>query len=177
MHFSSGCRIMWKYTKVINITIVKMMKKPWAYFSAGPVTVSKQILQLLFLLHCLCLSNNINSYKISAVHLDAAFNNWLWRQVYMMSLNQVYMLIAFFSCPCVFPDGQSSSCRKGSPQRLLIQTRQRHRRGDREAAPSPGRGIEAFLSLTFTLGNLCDVVTDWYRLFCIHFFFNAMPQV
>lgn len=63
-----------------------------------------------------------------------------------------------FFCPCVFPDGQSSSCRKGSPQ--LIQTRQRHRRGDREAAPSPGRGIEAFLSLMFTLGNLCDIVTD-----------------
>lgn len=102
MHFSSGCQIMWKYTKVINITIVKMMKQPWAHFSAGPVTVSKQILQLLFLIHCLCLSNNVNSYKISAVHLDAAFNNWLWRQVCMMSLNQVYVLIAFFFLPmCV----------------------------------------------------------------------------
>lgn len=51
---------------------------------------------------CLCLSNSINSYKISAVHFDAPFNSWLWRQLGMMSLNQVYLLMAFFFLPmCV----------------------------------------------------------------------------
>lgn len=114
MHFSGGCQIMLKYTKVINITI-KMMKQPEAHFSAGPMTVNKQLLQLLFLLRCRCLSNNINSYKISAVHFDAAFNSWFWRQVCMMSLDQVYMLIAFFSAHVCFQMVRAPAAGKSLP--------------------------------------------------------------
>lgn len=89
--------------------------------------------------------------------------------MYTISLNQVRALM-LFSCPCVFPDGERSSCRKESPWRCFVQKCHYHRRRDRETAKSSGSGLNAFFVLMSTLETyvtLTLIDTDSFKYFFI----------
>lgn len=77
------------------------------------------------------------------------FSNIVFQQIYNSTLKceprnwskPVIMLMV--SLLGVFSDGESSSCRKGSPRCLFIQTGQHHRRRDRATAASARSGLKA----------------------------------
>lgn len=80
----------------------------------------------------------------------------------MFSMKGMCLLMGFF-CPCVIPDGESSSCRKKCPRRCRFLQSHHLRWWDRKTAPSSGSWLGFFIGFNVHIVKQCRINTGWYR--------------